>query len=307
MDRRLFLTAAAAALGLAATPARADNTPRPTGHLMAIGGAEDRRGDMQVLQHFIDLCGTPEPMVAVITAASGVPAESWQTYERAFGELGAARCVHLDLRTPEDAQDLMAMDTLLEADGIFMTGGDQRRLMAVLQDSAVHRALHLAFHVNGACIAGTSAGAAALSQQMLAEGRATPLPEKDAARIDQGLGLLPAAIIDQHFSQRHRLGRLLSAVAEQPGLLGVGIDEDTALVVRPGQGVEVVGAGSVTVVDGRRMWSNVEAAQAADPLELMGVRLHVLPAGNRYELGAQLADPLREAIGALVRPESTLG
>lgn len=306
MDRRQFLVSTAI-LGAAATRGPAHAAPRPAGHLMAIGGAEDRRGDKQVLQRFIALCGEPSPTVVVITAASGVPAESWQTYERAFGELGAGRCVHLDLRTPEEANDLMALDTLLEADGIFMTGGDQRRLMATLRDSAVHRALRLAFHVNGACVAGTSAGAAALSLQMLAEGRAASPPEKDAARIDEGLGLLPSAIVDQHFSQRHRLGRLLSAVAGHPALLGVGIDEDTALVVSPGQGVEVVGAGAVTVVDGRRMWSNVEDAHAQDTLELMGVRLHVLPAGNRYALGSELAEPLRDAIGALVKPATVLG
>ena len=136
----------------------------------------------------------------------------------------------------------------------------------------------------GGVIAGTSAGAAVMSRHMLAQGAPTPTPEKDVVSMDIGLSFMPNAIVDQHFSQRHRLSRLLSALAQRPDLLGVGIDEDTALVIEPNQSVEIVGRGAVTLVDPRHMRSNFDNADDGDKLEMLGLQLHLLPAGNRYAL-----------------------
>ncbi|WP_119155070.1 cyanophycinase [Caldimonas tepidiphila] len=306
--RREFLIAVAA---LAAARAVARPPKRRVGHLVAIGGAEDRREDMQVLRRFVELCGAPSPAIAVMTAASGVPDLSWTSCERAFMALGAGHCVPLDMRTREEADDPRAVETILSVDGIFLTGGDQRRLMAVTGGSATQRALQQAYRERGACIGGTSAGAAALSLHMLAEGRNPALPEKDAARLDQGLALLPGAIIDQHFSERRRLGRLLSALAQRPQALGIGIDEDTALVVEQGRGIEVVGRGVVTLLDGRGMGSNVAQAAASERLEMLGVRMHLLPAGNRYAVEADGRDTrdvpasLRRAVSLLAAAPET--
>jgi cyanophycinase len=171
-----------------------------------------------------------------------------------------------------------------EADGIFMTGGDQKRLLAIIGGTALDAEMHTALKVRGACIGGTSAGASAMSGHMLAQGSTDLLPEKGAVSLGAGLGFLHRVVIDQHFSERQRLSRLLSVVAQNPYLQGIGIDEDTALVVERGRGIEVLGEGSVTVVDGRTMDTNMaDIAERATP-ELIDVRLHLLPAGSRYYL-----------------------
>ena len=296
--------AAPGALRAQAAPNR--EVRRRPGHILAIGGAEDQGSSSMVLKRFIDLSGGASARIVVLTAATSEPALAAANYISTFQQLGVQQCMAVDARDLNEANDAFNAARLLEADGIFVSGGDQRRLMATLSRSDFARSMRIAFHVRGACIAGTSAGAAALSRQMLAEGSTPSLPEKDAARLDAGLGLVPNAIIDQHFSQRRRLGRLLSVVAEQPELLGVGIDENTALVIERGRGIEVVGAGSVTLLDGRRMVSNHDHAASHQRLELLGVRLHLLPAGNRYgaldNAGAQRNIPpsLAEALNVLV-------
>lgn len=297
--RRLFL--AAASLASTAWPTLAAPTlPRPGG-LIAIGGSEDRSPDGPILQRFIALSGGTRARIAVLTAASGDPQASGHGYRRAFAALGVADVALVDARDAAQADDPAAAAALRAADGIFIAGGDQRRLMASIDGSALADALRRAHHERGACIAGTSAGAAALSGRMLADGDTPRLPEKDAARLDRGLGLVPGAIIDQHFSERRRLGRLLSVVAAQPDLLGLGIDEDTALVIEQGRAVEVIGRGTVTLLDGRRMRSNIDEAEPRERLELLGVQLHLLPAGNRYALGDGMPPSLAQALSALMR------
>jgi len=281
---------------------------RRIGHLMAIGGAEDRLQDRVILRRFVDLCGGAAARIVVFTAASGDPEAAWRGYEPVFRELGVQHCQPLDMRTAQEANDPERVSRLLGADGIFMTGGDQRRLMEVLWESEVARAMHTAFHLRGCCIGGTSAGAAALSRQMLAVGETPRLPEKDAATLDLGLGFVSSAIIDQHFSERRRLGRLLSALAQRPDMLGIGIDEDTALVIERGQSVEVIGRGAVTLIDGRQMHSNFEDVDTSARLEMLGVRLHLLPAGHRYDVGPgepdrrRLPPSLLDAVERLVAP-----
>ncbi|WP_157268514.1 cyanophycinase [Azohydromonas aeria] len=276
-----------------------------TAVLMARGGNEDRRDEMAVLRRFVQACGGPQARIVVLTAASAVPQILWAGYERAFAALGVAGCVEMALGSREDADSPAAVREILAADGVFMTGGDQRRLLSVLGGSAVAEAMRRARAQRGTCVAGTSAGAAALSGRMLAGGRAPLLPEKDVVLLDAGLDLLPGAIVDQHFSERRRLARLMSAMAQHPELLGVGIDEDTALVVGRG-GIEVVGSGAVTLLDGRHMGSSVKQAQPGERLTLAGLRIHVLQSGQRLELApggtATVAAPgLQEAVELLVR------
>lgn len=305
--RRLLALGAVGSTMLGRTMAATAPKPsRKAGRIMAIGGAEDRGDDRLILRRFVELSGGPTARIVVLTAATSDPAASWDFYQRSFAEIGITHCEQVDARTSDEADDEATAARLLQADGIFMTGGDQRRLMAVVAGTEFEYAMRAAFVVRGACIAGTSAGAAVLSRRMLAEGSTPRLPEKDAARLDEGLGFVPNAIIDQHFSERGRLGRLLSVVAESSDCLGVGIDEDTALVIERGRGIEVVGQGAVTLLDGRRMKSNHGTAVARDRLELLGVRLHLLPAGNRYGVieGQPAERPipasLREAVGLLV-------
>ena len=273
---------------------------------MVVGGAEDRRHDRVILRRFLELSGGPQARIRILSAASADPEAAWQTYRRAFEDLGAQDLAPLRVPDREAADSAELRQEILSAQGIYISGGAQGRLMNLLWDTEAYRALHLAFHLRGCCLAGTSAGAAAMSRAMLVQGEATLLPEKEAADLDLGLGLLHGAIVDQHFSQRRRLSRLLSVLAQRPDQWGVGVDEDTALVVERGAAIEVIGQGAVTLIDPRGMVSNHQDADEREHLELLGVRMHVLPAGKRYALNAPEAKrwpaSLRHAVLALTTP-----
>jgi cyanophycinase len=303
-NRRQFLTAV---LACTATALYANPAGTPRGHLVIIGGAEDRQQDRIILRKFLELSGGSNAKIRFITAASGVPDVVWASYQAVFKELGALDCEVVPMFTREDASKPEVVSRIAEANGIFITGGDQNRLMACLWESPAFQAFHRAFFLNGACIGGTSAGAAVMSRHMLAQGAPTPAPEKDTVSTDIGLGFVANAIVDQHFSQRHRLSRLLSALAQRPDLLGVGIDEDTALIIEPSQSVEIIGKGSVTLVDPRRLQTNRERIDEGEKLEMIGLQLHLLPAGNRYVIPASLKGrkppaPFWDALALLTQP-----
>lgn len=295
------------AFGVAALHTGVQAQPERLGRLVIVGGAEDRLDDKIILRRFMALSGGERANILILTVASADQTASWKGYESVFADMGATGVTHLAIHSTDEANDPVAIDRILSADGIFMTGGDQRRLMERLLDTGVARAMHTAFHLRRCCIGGTSAGAAALSRVMLAEGDTPSRPLKDAAMIGLGLGFVSGAVIDQHFSQRRRLGRLMSVLAQRPDMLGVGIDEDTALVIERGTAIEVIGQGVVTLIDGRRMQSNFDAVAASEHLEMLGVTMHVLPAGNRYVANpgsgtSRLPATLQDAIAALVAP-----
>lgn len=277
-------TAQASADKAIAESTQAEQLAHSHGHLVIIGGHEDKQYDMDILKRFVELSGGARASIVVITAASAVCEEMWATYDRVFGELGVERRVHLDLQSRQDANSAEHIRDIEGATGIFMTGGDQKRLLALTGGTALDAAMHAALKLRGACIAGTSAGASAMSGHMLAQGRAELHPEKGSVSLGAGLGFLHKVVIDQHFSERQRLSRLLSVVAQNPYLQGVGIDEDTALVIERGVGIEVLGEGAVTIVDGRAMSTNIAEISDRETPELIDVRLHLLPAGSRYRL-----------------------
>ena len=281
---------------------------RGKGHLVIIGGHEDRRGDMDILRHFVELSGGVSGTIAVVTAASRVPEAVWPSYEGAFGELGVKACHHIGVSSREEANDPARVELLAGAGGIFMTGGDQKRLLALLGGSALEREVRAALRERGACIAGTSAGASAMSMHMLADGETGDQPVKGSVVLGAGLGLLRQVVIDQHFAQRKRLSRLLTVVAQNPNVQGVGIDEDTALVVARGAGIEVIGSGAVTIIDGRSMLTNMGDIERRAVPEMIDVRLHLLPGGTRYRTGVRDGleappAPLAEFIGILAAIE----
>jgi cyanophycinase len=270
------------------------------GHLVIIGGHEDRKHRMHILKRFVELAGGKDARIVVITAASQVADEMWEIYDKAFGDLGVRQRLHLHLESRQDANNEEKLRMVAEADGIFMTGGDQKRLLAIIGGTALDAEMHTALKLRGACIGGTSAGASAMSGHMLAQGKTDLLPEKGAVSLGAGLGFLHRVVIDQHFSERQRLSRLLSVVAQNPYLQGIGIDEDTALVVERGRGIEIVGEGSVTIVDGRNMESNIADIEERDTPELIDVRLHLLPAGSRYYLPTD-DEPLKKPMSPSLR------
>lgn len=252
------------------------------GPLVAIGGAEDKIGAKTILGRVLTLAGGTKARLAVIATASEVGPEVLDLYRLVFEALGADRVVGLAPATRTDAEAAGLSAAVDDATGVFLTGGNQLRLATVLVGTPLGAALRRA-HARGAAIAGTSAGASALSEHMISFGSPGATPKNRMAQLTPGLGLLPGVIVDQHFGQRNRIGRLLSVVAASPAELGLGIDEDTAGVIHHNV-LEVVGRGVVTVVDGRAAATNVALARRSGPLLVSGAILHTLPAGASFDL-----------------------
>ena len=254
-----------------------------TGHLIVIGGAEDKIRDRVILSRFVALAGGSQARIAVIATASSFAAEVGERYRQVFTDLGAAHVDPILAQARPVANDETFARLVERATGIFLTGGNQLRLSSTIGGTRLSRAIEERHHA-GAVVAGTSAGASALSTHMIAFGASGLTPKQRMAQISAGLGLLPGVIIDQHFQQRNRLGRLLALVAQNPSLLGIGIDEDTAGVVTPDHVFEVIGRGSVTIVDGTAAETDAWEVAGHRPLMISNVVMHSLPAGYRFDL-----------------------
>jgi cyanophycinase len=252
------------------------NVDRRRARLLIIGGAAGR----ELLGRFVDLAGGADARILVIATASAVPDAVEAAHREAFTELGAGSVRALRLSSRADANSPDVEPLLRDATGIFFTGGDQERITAVLGGTATDSILQALVATGTVVLAGTSAGAAMMSATMIVEGDSHGV-SRSAVRTGPGLEFLPGVLIDQHFAERGRMNRLLSAVALYPHELGLGIDEDTAILT-DGDRFEVLGRGAVTVVD---------AGAAADirtpergPIALVGARIHVLPAGHTFHL-----------------------
>lgn len=248
-----------------------------------IGGAEDKVRDRVILGRFVALAGGADATIAVISTASSLGLEAGERYCQVFSELGARTVRPLHAVTRPQANDEAAVRTVRDATGIFMTGGNQLRLASTLGGTRLADAILERFR-HGAVVAGTSAGASAMSSHMIAFGASGATPKMRMAQIAAGLGVLPGVIVDQHFQQRNRLGRLLSLIAQNPSLLGLGIDEDTAGIVGPDHVLEVIGRGSVTIIDGSASETDAWEVGGHRPLMISNVVLHSLPAGYRFDL-----------------------
>ncbi|TCC49717.1 cyanophycinase [Kribbella capetownensis] len=279
------------------------------GALFAIGGAEDKLKRRTVLQEFVESAGGSKARIVVVPTASALGPDVVDVYHALFAALGAASVVGVRPENREDADDPAFLEPLEDATGIFMTGGNQLKLAGVVTGTAFGRAVTAA-HDRGATVGGTSAGASILAEHMIAFGRSGATPRQRMSQLSGGLGLVQGAIVDQHFAQRNRYGRLLSLVAQSPGLLGIGVDEDTAAVVR-GTHLEVVGRGAVTIFDGSRIASNAHYAKRSEPILASGVVLHVLPATATFDLEARVLlsygpQPPAEEIAELEAAEADL-
>jgi cyanophycin synthetase len=272
------------------------------GVLMAIGGAEDKLGHRPILSRFVQLAGGEQARIVMLTTASSLGDELAGLYEQVFTELGAAEVRRLRPLTREAADATGLAAEVAWATGVFMTGGNQLRLSMVVGDTRLGAAL-LDAHRRGVVVAGTSAGASALCSQMVAFGRSGEVPRQRQAQLAAGLGFLPQAVIDQHFTQRNRLGRLQLLVAETPSQLGIGIDEDTAAIISANKVLEVLGEGTVTILDGSQLRSNAYEVRARRPVLVSGTIVHHLPAGSRFDLGARNLLPPSQA----ERPSSGAG
>jgi cyanophycinase len=251
--------------------------------LLIIGGAEDKIGRATILRRFVRLAGGREARIVVIPSASSFPGETVDTYTTAFGRLGATAVAVVNPRSRQAAAGKALVQAMDEATGVFITGGNQLKLAQLFVGTPLAEAISRA-HERGAVVAGTSAGASIMSQFMISLGADGVTPRQRTSQLTSGLGLLPGVIIDQHFDERGRYGRLMSLVASSPNLLGMGIDEDTAAEVRDGRRLAVVGSGAVFVVDARAAVSDVPEARQHAPLLISGAIVHSLPAGATFDL-----------------------
>jgi cyanophycinase len=253
------------------------------GRLVAVGGAEDKGGDCVILKEFVRLAKGAKARVVVMTVATDHPDEVGREYRNVFRRLGVDDTEMVDVSSREDAVAPEALEKIERATALYFTGGDQLHITALLGGTEMQKLIHKR-HAKGLVVGGTSAGAAMMSNSMIIGGGGEENPRVEAVRIGPGMDLLVGAMIDTHFSQRGRHGRLLTAVAHYPQDLGLGIDENTALVVNKTE-FEVIGEGAVTVIDaGAMSYTNLPYAEECGGLALYGVTVHVLSAGYKFDL-----------------------
>jgi cyanophycinase len=264
------------------------------GWIIPIGGAENKENDRRILERFVRVSGGSDADIVVIPTASRMH-ETGQRYEQVFRDIGAHRVTVMDFDTRRDCQESGRLQRIGEATGIFFTGGNQLRLTTLLGGTPVAKVIR-ARNAAGVTVGGTSAGASILSEHMIASGDEGSAMIAGSVRLAPGLGLTNRFIIDQHFRQRDRLGRLLTALAYNPFAIGIGLDEDTAAFIGPDETLEVEGSGGVTVVDGSDVtYSSIDKVQDGQAVCMLGMRVHLLVAGATYNLNTHLASP-----GALV-------
>ena len=260
------------------------------GFVIPIGGAEERLNDPVILTRFVEICGNENARIAIIPTASQLD-ETGPNYEKVFKDLGAGEAISLPINTREEAQQESYLETLNSCNGIFITGGNQLRLSTILGGTPITQAIRR-LNAVGVHLAGTSAGAAIIPEHMIAGGSNGALPTQQGVTFAPGLGLLNKVIIDQHFSQRNRLGRLLSAVSYNPFASGLGICEDTAAFIGPDNVLEVIGNGSITVIDPSELeHSSMAEAKKGDSLTLLGIKMHILSEGATYNIETREAKP----------------
>jgi cyanophycinase len=256
--------------------------------LIIIGGAEDKEGDCKILREFVRRAGGTKASIVIMTAATELPREVGENYIRVFERLGAENVRIVDTETRDDAKSSTALEAISKATGIFFTGGDQARITSILKDTEIDHAIHQRLS-EGAVVAGTSAGAAVMPDKMIVEGDSQSTPRMEIVEMGPGLGFLPGVVIDQHFLQRGRLGRLITALVREPAVLGFGIDENTAIVVTDDE-LEVIGEGSVTIVDdSESTYNNADKILRDEPLAICGAKLHILPHGYKFNLKTRQA------------------
>jgi cyanophycinase len=260
---------------------------RQLGRLLIIGGHEDKEDDKLILRAVADHVGESGKLV-VATTASSVPQQMWEDYERVFRGLGVRHLYKLELEKREEAKSDQKIRILDDADAVFFTGGDQLKITSQIGDTPIFERVH-EIHRAGGMIAGTSAGASVVCETMMVGG-----DSKGSSRIGVGLrmapgfGLFKGAVVDQHFAERGRMGRLVGAVAQNPRILGIGIDENTAILVKGQRYFTVIGDGAVYVLDGSTVsYSNIAEARVEKTLSIYDIKMHILTQGDTFDLSSR--------------------
>ncbi len=272
----------------------------PLGHLVAVGGAEDKGTDLEkgilqrnrlnffelgILKNIVSLIGADGPSVEVITTASSIPDEVAQNYKEAFEKLGCMNVGHMRIRNREDAALPEYLERLKACNCIMFSGGNQLRLSSIFGGTNFLDLLKQRYQQGNFLIAGTSAGAMAMSNTMIYEGSAAIANLKGEVKITTGLGLMQNVIIDTHFDQRGRFNRLAQAVAAQPGAIGIGLGEDTGVIVSEGRELKAIGSGSVVIIDGKNIeYNNIADIDFGMPISVENIIVHIMSKGDMYNL-----------------------
>lgn len=253
--------------------------------ILVIGGAEDKVHGREILHNFFVRSGSADATIAIIPSASREPTIIGGRYQDIFEDMGAQYVKILDIRDRDQGADRYYLEYLEECNGVFITGGDQLRLCGFLADTPIMERIRQRAQLGEITLAGTSAGAAVMGHHMIAGGSSGESPNRALVDMAMGLGIIPEVIVDQHFHNRNRMARLLSAIAMHPDRLGIGIDEDTCAVFERDGVVQIIGRGTVTIIDPQDLThTNQSQVGVRDPLSLHHLRLHILCHGDRYHL-----------------------
>jgi len=260
--------------------------------ILVIGGAEDKVHGKEILQTFFNRSKGSDAIIGIVPCASREPSLIGERYYRIFSDMGARKIKVLDVRDRSGADDSAYRDFVEDCTGVFLTGGDQLRLCGLLADTPLMNRIVERAQRKEISLAGTSAGAAVMGHHMISGGSSAESPSRSLVDMAMGLGIIPEVLVDQHFYNRNRLARLLSAVSGHPELLGIGIDEDTCAMFESDGTIRVIGKGVVTIVDARNMThTNERDVKGSQPLSMHNLKLHILGYGDRYDLDQH--SPLR--------------
>ncbi len=272
----------------------------PKGKLIAVGGAEDKGTmpekdfiqmnnlnffELGILKRFVEVVGKPDPLIEVITTASSIPEEVGENYLHAFGKMGCTRVGVIHIKNRDDAQNPDYIERIQKCEGLMFSGGNQLRLTSLLGGTPFIDIIHERYINEDFTIAGTSAGAMAMSNTMIYQGNSTTAHLKGEVKLTTGLSFVKGVIIDSHFEKRGRFGRLAQAVGLNPGSIGIGLGEDTGVLITEGTQMEAIGSGCVIIVDGHNIkHSNIADISEGSPISLENLQVHVMVKGDRYSI-----------------------
>ena len=274
----------------------------PKGYLIAVGGAEDKGSEVEkerqnsldfftqgILTEIVSLAGKKnDPKIEVVTAASSIPDEVGQIYKKAFRKLGCIEIGHLKIPKREDADSKKTLERLEKCNCILFSGGDQLRLCSVLGGTEFMDIVRERYETEHFVIAGTSAGAAAMSNTMICGGDETKAYLKGKVELSIGFGFLREVIIDTHFDARGRFGRLVQAIAAQPGAVGIGLDEDTGVIIERGTKMRAIGSSSVVVVDGTSIiHNNIADIKGGMPISVANLVVHIMTHSDVFDINSR--------------------
>jgi cyanophycinase len=258
--------------------------PKLEGKLIIIGGAEDKEGEKRILKEVCSKLDKVNDELVIATVATELPGEVGREYSNIFKNLGVEKISLLDIQSRKDAFEEGNVDMLRKASIVFFTGGDQLRITSLLGGTPLYKIIK-EIYTNGCVFVGTSAGASVMSDTMIVTGLDEDSPKKSTIKMAPGLGLIRDVIIDQHFAQRGRIGRLLCAIAENPECLGIGIDEDTSIEVSEKGFFRTIGSGAVYVIDGSSItYTNISEQHQDEVLSIFNVKMHILKNNDRFDL-----------------------